>query len=60
MSEWRVGSKVPINVYDGDRPVCQCHTVIDAKRILVRSIRKRNSSQCCRPCIQNLLGSQPI
>ena len=22
---WRVGSKVPINVYEGDRPVCQCH-----------------------------------
>lgn len=35
MSEaWRVGSKVPINVYEGDRPVCQCHTAIDAKRIV--------------------------
>lgn len=31
---WRVGSKVPINVYDGDRPVCQCHTVEDAYRIV--------------------------
>jgi hypothetical protein len=30
---WRVGSKVPINVYDGDRPVCQCHTVADARLI---------------------------
>jgi hypothetical protein len=25
---------VPINVYEGDRPVCQCHTAIDAKRIV--------------------------
>ena len=34
MSEWRVGPKVPINVYEGDRPICQCHTAIDAKRIV--------------------------
>jgi predicted transcriptional regulator YheO len=31
---WRVGEKIPINVYDGDRPVCQCHTAIDARRIV--------------------------
>lgn len=31
---WRVGKKVPINVYEGDRPVCQCHTVVDAQRIV--------------------------
>lgn len=31
---WRVGSKVPLNVYDGDRPVCQCHTPEDAARIV--------------------------
>jgi hypothetical protein len=31
---WRVGKRVPINVYDGDRPVCQCHTVADAKLIV--------------------------
>lgn len=31
---WRVGSKIPINVYDGDRPVCQCQTVLDAKLIV--------------------------
>ena len=31
---WRVGSKVPINVYEGDRPVCQCHTASDARRIV--------------------------
>ncbi len=32
---WRVGSKVPINVYEGDRPVCQCHTEEDAARIVM-------------------------
>ena len=31
---WRVGSNIPINVYEGDRPVCQCHTLEDAKRIV--------------------------
>ena len=34
MSVWRVGSKIPLNVYDGDRPVCQCHTPEDAARIV--------------------------
>ena len=27
---WRQGSKVPLNVYEGDRPVCQCHNADDA------------------------------
>lgn len=31
---WRVGRKVPINVYEGDRPVCQCHNADDAYRIV--------------------------
>ena len=31
---WRVGNKVPINVYDGDRPVCQCHNPRDAEMIV--------------------------
>ena len=30
---WRVGHKVPLNVYEGDRPVCQCHNTEDAARI---------------------------
>ncbi len=34
MSNWRVGSKVPLNVYEGDRPVCQCHTEKDAARLV--------------------------
>lgn len=32
--KWRVGSKVPLNVYDGDRPVCQCHSFMDALDIV--------------------------
>ncbi len=31
---WRQGAKVPINVYDEDRPVCQCQTAADAKFIV--------------------------
>lgn len=31
---YRVGATIPINVYDGDRPVCQCHTECDAKEIV--------------------------
>jgi len=35
MSEnWRVGGKVPLNVYEGDRPTFQCHTPEDAARIV--------------------------
>jgi hypothetical protein len=32
---WRVGRKVPVNVYDNDRPVCQCHNEEDAARIVL-------------------------
>jgi hypothetical protein len=31
---WRTGSKVPINVYEDDVPVCQCQTVSYARRIV--------------------------
>lgn len=41
---WRVGKTVPINVYEGDRPVCQCHTAEDAKRI-VRAMNHAAVSQ---------------
>lgn len=34
---WRIGTKVPINVYDGDTPVCQCHTSADAL-LIVRAV----------------------
>ena len=34
---WRVGHKVPINIYEGDdpgRPICQVHNEEDACRIV--------------------------
>jgi len=31
---WRVGTKIPLNVYDGDRAVCQCHNEEDARKIV--------------------------
>ncbi len=31
---FRVGEKVPLNVYEGDRPMFQCHTPEDAARIV--------------------------
>jgi len=34
-TKWRVGSKVKINVYEGDRPVCQCHNEKDAAEIVM-------------------------
>lgn len=34
---WRVGRKVPLNVYEGEHPVCQCHSVEDAARIVAAS-----------------------
>ena len=41
MLKWRLGTKVPINVYEGDRPVCQCHTAEDAK-VIVRAVNEMN------------------
>lgn len=34
MGKWRQGRNVPINVYEDDRPVCQCHTALDARNIV--------------------------
>lgn len=31
---WRTGNKIKINVYCGDRPVCQCHNEFDANEIV--------------------------
>ncbi len=33
-THWRVGSKVKLNVYNGDRPVCQCHSAEEAQLIV--------------------------
>jgi hypothetical protein len=38
--KWRVGSKVKLNVYEGDRPVCQCHSFIDADLIVTAMNRQ--------------------
>jgi len=37
--KWRLGKKVPLNVYEGDRPICQCHTVEDAA-LIVRAVNE--------------------
>lgn len=31
---WRVGRKVALNVYEGDRPAFQCHTPEEAARVV--------------------------
>jgi hypothetical protein len=41
---WRVGHKIPLNVYDGDRPVCQCHSNEDAL-LIVRAINDEDSDR---------------
>lgn len=51
-AQWRVGKYVALNVYDGDRPVCQCHTAIDARRIVkaVNAVDKAvaNMTRCSK------------
>jgi hypothetical protein len=39
---WRLGNKIRVNVYAGDRPVCQCHSEIDAQ-VIVKAV---NSFLC--------------
>ena len=34
MSIWKVGSKVKLNVYKDDRPICQCHSKEDAEELV--------------------------
>jgi len=41
---WRVGSKIPLNVYEGNRPVCQCHTALDARRIITAMNRELDTA----------------
>ena len=43
-ANWRVGGKVPLNVYHHDRPMFQCHTPEDAGRI-VHLLNQRDSSE---------------
>lgn len=46
---WRVGKKVPLNVYEGDRSVCQCHNEMDAA-LIVTAMNSNNQevAQCLR------------
>jgi hypothetical protein len=40
--EWRVGRRIPLNVYDDrDRPVCQCHSEA-AAGLIVAAMNDRN------------------
>lgn len=32
--KWRVGGKVPLNVYKGDRPIFQAHSIEDAREVV--------------------------
>jgi hypothetical protein len=53
---WRVGKNVPINVYgDEDRPVCQCHTALDARRI-VDAVNDRDADDRDWQQIAEVLG----
>lgn len=45
--KWRIGARVRLNVYDGDRPVCQCHNEEDAARI-VDALNSSNSASTQR------------
>lgn len=49
---WRVGKKVPINVYAGDIPVCQCQTPEYARQIVeaVNAALDRASVQIREDC----------
>lgn len=47
MAEWRIGSKVPLNVYDEDgAPVCQCHYAGQAQRIVASVNRAEPYRKC--------------
>lgn len=73
--KWRVGSKVPLNVYDGDRPVCQCHSFMDALDIVAAINASHPAERCalgkhyfgtkhnrclfCHRTLQELSGEPP-
>lgn len=62
---WRVGSSVPINVYAGDRPVCQCHdaydamTIVTAVNLMFDEARMAVSPAFVAPAVQGF-GTFPI
>lgn len=56
LSRWRVGHHVPINVYEGDRPVCQCHTATDALQI-VKALNGRASLEFSLSAVISCAGT---
>jgi hypothetical protein len=52
---------VPLNVYEGERPVCQCHMESDARRI-VAAMNSRRAAPLVnqpRPFVTNPCHAQP-
>ena len=53
--KWRVGSQIPLNVYCGDRAVCQCHNAEDAAAI----VAAMNGTAAREPVIMRNQHSDP-
>lgn len=51
---WRVGNKIPVNVYKDDRPVCQCQTSDDAARI----VKTMNERERCLTIARDILSQE--
>ena len=49
---WRVGNKKPINVYEGDRAVCNCRTPKDAAQIVAALNAAETRSQAAAPPVE--------
>ena len=53
MSIWKVGSKVNLNVYKDDRPICQCHSKEDAGELVAgmnaQEAQKKPSAAVSKP-----------
>jgi hypothetical protein len=51
---WRVGRKVKLNVYEGDRSVCQCHSEEDAEAIVARMNAAYSGSHSAHPKVTDI------
>ena len=55
MSIWKVGSKVKLNVYKDDRPICQCHSKEDAGELVAgmnaQEAQKKPSAAVSKPLV---------
>jgi hypothetical protein len=54
----RTVSRVRLNVYDGDRPVCQCHTAEDAAELVLRVNRDARCHDALVAALTDLLNAQ--